>query len=225
VCDMKTLHRGKLATNPKIISVRPLTRDDLGVLVEKRPVQGVVKTFRDSHHRVARLVAAGLRPDEVALRSGYTNTRILTLKGDPAFQELVAQYRERVTEKFEEEVSSFFEVATANMLKAEVMLSDKIDEAIDANEFLPTKDLIAISEGRADRFGYPKQKSVTQTNINVDFASALEAAARRSGRSNVIDASPNAPAGNAPRPRVLSPSTPSANQMPQANIAGIRRRA
>lgn len=224
---MKTLHRGKLATNPKILAVRPLTRDDLSVLVEKRPAQGIVKTFRDSHHRIARLVASGIRNDQICLHGGVSITRLCTLRNDPAFAELVSQYRERVTEKFEEEVSSFFEVATSNMLKAEVMLGDKIDAAIESDEFLPTKDLIAISEGRADRFGYPKQKSVTQTNINVDFASALEAAARRSGRSNVIDAVPVSPARDiTSRPRVgLTPSLPAAQPTPQANVAGIRRRA
>lgn len=209
---MTTLHRGKIATNPKILAVRPLTRDDLLCLRDKRPPQGVVKTFRDSHHRVARLVASGLRPEDVVLRSGYTQTRILSLKNDPAFQELVAQYRSKVTQAFAEGITDFYEVATANMLKAEVMLSDKLDEAIDTGDLLPTKDLLAISRDAADRFGHPKKKVSQNTNVNVDFAAMLEATAKRSGRSNVIDATS----------KRLGPP---AQQMPPPSVAGIRRRA
>lgn len=223
-----TLHRGKLAIDPKIIEVRPLTRDDLLCLREKRPAQGVVKTFRDSHHKIARLVAAGLKPGEVALRAGITVSRVGSLKGDPAFIELVAQYRLKVDEAFVEGVGDYYEVATANMLKAEVMLSDKLDEAIDSGELLPTKDLLAISRDAADRFGHPKQKVSQNTNVNVDFAAMLEATARRSGRSNVIDgvSSRTSPSGaravgySADQPAKLVPSP-----TPSSDVAGIRRRA
>ena len=220
---MATLHRGKIATDPEILEVRPLTRDDLVVLRDKRAPQGVVKTFRDSHHKIARLVASGLRNEQVIVHAGISITRLMTLKDDPAFIELVSQYRERVTQSFVEEVSDFYEVATSNMLKAEVMLADKLDDAIISGEFLPTKDLLAISRDAADRFGHPKQKVTQNTNFNVDFASMLEKAAARSGRSNVIDAVPMRTVSG---PRNLTPpELSSAQPKPPADVAGIRRRA
>lgn len=221
---MKTLHRGKIATNPTILSVRPLTRDDLLVLRERRPPQGIVKVFRDSHHRVARLVASGLRNEDVLLRSGYSLQRLYTLSQDPAFQELVAQYREKVSAAFVEGVDEFYSVATSNMLKAEVQLSEKLDASIDSGEFLPTKDLLAISRDAADRFGHPKQKVTNNTNVNLDFASMLEKAAARSGRSNVIDAAPSRVVSGVQVPQVHA-SLPAPQLKPPPSVAGIRRRA
>lgn len=219
------LHRGKLATDPKILAVRPLTRDDLLCLKDKRPVQGIVKVFRDSHHKIARLVASGLKPGEVCARAGISMTRLMQLKGDPAFEELVSQYRKKVDEAFVEGVGDFYEVATSNMLKAEVMLADKLDDAINAGELLPTKDLLAISRDAADRFGYEKRKTNNNNNVNFDFAAMLEKAAFRSGRSNVIDARPIpksiASGVEAPHPQSL----PSPQPKPPPVVAGIRRRA
>lgn len=230
---MTVLHRGVIATNPKIIAMRPLTRDDLLCLRDKRPTH-TVKTFRDSHHRLARLCAAGLRYDQICLRGGISSTRLSSLKADPAFQELISSYRDKVNAAFVEAVDNFYEVSVASMMKAETMLSDKLDAAIEAGETLPTKDLLAITSDRADRFGYPKHKTSTNTNNNVDFAAMLEATARRSGRSNVIDASPSR-ASIGPK-AIESHATLSSAQpigvgnpgpvlKPVPSVAGIRRRA
>lgn len=225
MASLKTLHRGRIATDPTILAIRPLTRDDLACLRDKRPTQGICKVFRDNHHRVARLCAAGLPPSEVAARSGLTTTRVSQLRGDPAFEELVTGYREKVTEAFVESAEAFYEVATSNMLKAEVMLSDKIDAAIDSGEHLPTKDLLAISRDAADRFGFPKQKVSQNTNLNVDFATMLEKAAARSGRSNVIDASASSRLVSGPQGTSRPLSLPAAQPKPSPGVAGIRRRA
>jgi hypothetical protein len=80
----------------------------------------------------------------------------------------------------------------ANKLKAEVMLGDKLDAAIDGAEVMPTKDLLAISRDAADRTGHGKVQ--TNMNVNVDFASKLEAARRRSNAAR-IGAEPLAPSG------------------------------
>ena len=53
----------------------------------------VVKRLRDSHHAVARLMAAGLRPAEVSAQTGYALSRLSILQNDPAFMELLAFYR------------------------------------------------------------------------------------------------------------------------------------
>ncbi len=181
------LHRGKIATKPEILEVRPLTREDLGLILEKRvgedgrPIQGAAKRFRDSHHRVARLFASGLRPTEIVERSGYSYQRIHTLSTDPAFQELVAKYREKVDAEFVKNADAFYEVATSNMLKAEVQIADKLEQAEEDGVALPTRDLIAISRDAADRFGYGKRQ--TNLNVNADFASLLEKAIQRSGKT------------------------------------------
>ena len=179
-----TLQRGHIKPQtPEVFDFRVLSRADLTMLQEKRPV-ATIQTLKDSHHRVARAVAAGLRNDEVAKHCGISYNRVAMLKKDPAFTELVAHYRGLVTAEYVRSVDSFMEVATANMLKAAVMLSDKLDDAIEKNEFLPTRDLIAIHDTGADRFGYGKMHK--NLNVNVDFASQLEQARKRSAKARDV---------------------------------------
>ncbi len=203
-----TLRRGKMdpAQTPEVTNVRPLARADLSALLERRPVK-TLATIRDTHHRVARAVAAGLPTREVAEATGYSVSRVTMLKADPAFIDLVAHYRGLVTAEYIRSVDNYMEVATGNMLKAEVMLADRIDQAIEDNEPLPVSALIAITSDRADRFGYGKtQRNI---NLNVDFAAQLEAARKRSGRGQqpaprTIEGSPIPQSG--PRDHTVSPS-------------------
>lgn len=152
--------------------LRPPSADSSGA--------GILKRLRDPHHRVARLFAAGLRIGEIVERTGYSYQRISTLQRDPAFQELIALNREKVNAAFEREQDEYAKLATSNMLKAETQLAEKLEEAEENNEFLPTRDLIAISRDAADRFGYGKRQM--NLNVNADFASLLEKAIQRSGK-------------------------------------------
>lgn len=220
---MATLHRGKLATNPQIIEIRPLTRDDLACLKDRRPPLGATKTFRDWHHRIARFVAMGLRPGEVQRQAGISSARYCQYISDPAFQELVAQYRLKVDEEFTDASAELYETVAANTLNAELMIREQLEEAAAEGIPIPIKTLLTISRDGADRVGLPKQKVSTNTNFNFDFAAQLEKAAARSGRSNVIDAVPMRTVSG---PRVSSPPpASSALPKPPAVVAGIRRRA
>lgn len=185
------LHRAAIPKKYAIGPARELTREDLELLRETRAKVGTVKSFRDSHHRVARLYASGMRHQQVMEATGYSYTRITTLYGSPAFQELIAQYREKVNEAFVQGIDSYYEIATSNMLKAERMLADKLDAADELEETLPTRDLIAISRDAADRFGYGKKQ--TNLNVNVDFAAQLEKAIKRSGKTIDATSAPSIP--------------------------------
>lgn len=184
-----TLHRGKLARPPTILNVRALTRDDLMVLradrgETERAGGTIIQRFRDPHHRVARLVAAGLRNGEIAERSGMSYNRVSALRGSPAFEELVAKYRGKVNEAFEREQDEYAKLATGNMLKAERMISEKLEEHDENGTLPPVRELIAISRDAADRFGYGKRQ--TNLNVNADFAAMLEAARGRSTKAKDI---------------------------------------
>lgn len=223
---MTELHRGKLATNPKILAVRPLTRDDLACLGDKRPAQGVVKIFRHHHHRIARMAAMGLRPREIQAQAGIGVTRWVQLQQDPAFQELVAQYRNKVDEGFTDAATELYTAVAANTINAENLLSERLEKALDGDEDIPIKTLLAISRDGADRVGLPKQKVSQNTNVNLDFATMLEAAAKRSGRSNVIDAVPTraVSGGTGGLPSGLK-SVPLSKPAPTQVAGLIRRRA
>src|SRR5882724_1517824 len=195
------LHRGKISTKPEILSVRPLTREDLALIPEKRePIHGIVRRFRDPHHRVARLFASGLRVGEVVERSGYSYNRVKTLHDDPAFQQLIAKYREKVDSAFIANADEFYDLATANMRKAETMIAERLEKAEEEDIDLPLKTLVDISGDRMDRFGYGKRQ--TNLNVNADFASLLEKAIQRSGKTIEANA---APGNSLTPPRSLPP--------------------
>jgi len=183
-----TLHRGKLARTPKVLSVRPLTREDMAVLQAPRPPQNRPKAMREAHHRLARMVAAGFRIEEILRLTGYSYNRLLQLRKDPAFEELITQYRGKVDESWARSLDEFHETSTSNMLRAERMIEQKLDLAEETEELPSLRDLMALTSDRADRFGYSK-KSI-QRNENLDFAAMMEQIARASGKSNVIDAKP-----------------------------------
>jgi len=180
-----TLRRGRNAGQPpssfKVIGVRDLTRADLSRLLVKRDTAApLIKRLRDPHHLLARLIASGLTQVDAGARAGYSYNRVCQLMADPTFKNLVATYRGQATEAWRENVDTFFELAHSNMLKAERQLAEKLEAAEEQEEFLPTRDLIAISRDAADRLGYGKHSK--QTNVNVDFAAMLEKAIARSGK-------------------------------------------
>lgn len=207
------LTKGAIPKKRNILSVRELVRDDLEVLREKRAAMPTNR-FRDPHHRVARLYAAGLRTFEVQQRCGYSISRLQVLSADPAFQELVASYREKVNEAFVREQDEFYELATSNMIKAETQIAEHLEQAEENGELVPLRSLIALRADSADRLGYGKKQ--TNLNVNVDFAAQLEKAIKRSGVT-IDGVSPH------PTPGAARLESPQADEQPHP--VPIRRRA
>lgn len=202
------LRRGKLteAAVAEVSDIRELKRADLTVLAMPRPAQQL-QTLRDTHHRVARAVAAGLRNDEVCVLTGFSLSRVSVLKADPTFMELVAHYRGVITAEYAQ-CDPVIDYLKGNALKAAAMLSDKLDAAAEKDEFLPTRDLLGIAELGFDRTGYGKVNK--NVNINVDFAAQLEAARKRTAaaRPQLIEATA---APLAPRSASGDPDVPPAS--------------
>lgn len=157
-----------------------LVAADLERLKQPRFVASTPQKLRDSHHMIARLAAAGLRPFEIEQKTTYSRVRIIQLLASPAMEELVAQYRKKVDDTFVESVDKYVELATGNMLAAERHIADRIAELDEQGELLEVRTALAISRDAADRFGYGKKSQVT--NLNVDFAAQLERAIARSGK-------------------------------------------
>lgn len=235
-----TLHRGRIARDPTILNVRSLTRDDLMVLREPGRSHNpdyaggsVIERFRDPHHRLARLIAAGLSNGEIAGRTGMSHSRISQHRNSPAFEDLIAKYRGKVDAAFEREQDEYAKLATGNMLKAESMLAEKLEEHEENGTLPPVRELIAISRDAADRFGYGKRQ--TNLNVNADFASMLEAARKRSAGANakVIEGSvsPSPPPAVTAVAQPLSPQSgpvavsPAMVPAQHPSLPLIRRRA
>lgn len=221
------MHKGPVAKPIPIGQPEPLIAADLERLKEQRYAPSTPQKLRDSHHMIARLRASGLRNFQIAERMGYSVVRVTALLSSPAMEELIAQYRVKVDEAFVENTDAFFELATSNMLAAERHIRDQIDQLDEAGELLPVRTALAISRDAADRFGYGKKSQ--QTNINVDFASALEKAIARSGKGPVIEG----PTTQAQHPPVsVSPPLPRStversvpSAPPPSTLPPLRRRA
>lgn len=219
---------GKEAKPRYITEVRELTRTDLERLVEPRhaphPSMNIQRT-RNSHHRVAMLAAMGLSNTQIAERTGRSVNGVGYLLKAPAMVSLIEEYRREVTNRALESVDEFYTLATRNMLAAERHISDRIAELDEADELLSIKDALAIRADTADRFGYGKNKTVV--NVNADFASALEAAIRRSGKtqevSNVIDLKATTATATSPVAQLGAPQEPSA-ELPSVDPIPFKRR-
>lgn len=169
----------------KVLEVRSLTRADLEFL-RQPAAKTSIKTLKDSHHRLARLVAIGKNNLEIASDTGFSLGRISQLKQDPAFMNLVADYRKDVNDIWRDHVDHMAELAVGNMVKAERHISDALDAADEPDAPpIPLRDLARITADRMDRFGYGKHN--TTTNINVGFAAKLEAAIYRSRKTIEVD--------------------------------------
>lgn len=158
---------------PKVIAVRAMVPSDLQYLRE-RSYRTRIRKLSESHHNMARLLAAGLTNREVAARLGYTESRICVLKADPSVAELIRSYQADIHASWREHVDSMHEMAVHNMIAAERMIGEKLETAEETGELPPMRDLLSITADRMDRFGYGKHN--TSTNINVGFAGKLEAA-------------------------------------------------
>ena len=167
--------QGRPAASPSIDEVRELTVEEVRTMPRGR-VPARTTALRDTHHLLARLIAMGLRSSEVAERSGYSLTAIGILKADPAFQELIANYREVVTTEFREATDEYFSMAASVRVSAIRLIKDRLDGA--EPEDIPLNQLTAIHADLADRTGYPKRRE--SINLNMDFAERLEAATKRS---------------------------------------------
>src|SRR6266568_5314010 len=136
---------------PSIERGRSLERADLAAPKGREPA---VKRFRESHHRVARLFAMGLRPFQVAEATGYTLVRISILRKDPAFQDLVARYAADVNDEWKQEVSGYYEnLNKVRDITARMML-DQLVDADEVGEILPLRQLAGIHSDAADRTGF-----------------------------------------------------------------------
>jgi len=139
--------------------------------------------------------------------------------------DLVAHYRSMIDAEWVGQ-DTVIEYMKTNALKAQAMISDKLDAAAEANEFLPTRDLLGIAELGLDRTGYGKVNK--NVNVNVDFAANLEAARRRSERarevrpvieSTAVPVVPTVPRSgegnqtNAPQRSVSAPPSPRFRRM------------
>lgn len=172
---------GRPAKAVSVEVVRELTQADL-MLVGTGPTRPTtLKKLRDSHHAVARLIAEGKTNAEIGTETGYGQSRISTLKGDPAFQELIASYRK--------DVDAAKSVAFAGTLeKMSTIHNDFLDELQDRLDTQPetmsTDTILDAVKLLADRTGFGAQSRTMNVNVNVDLAERIALGRQRAARAS-----------------------------------------
>jgi len=173
-----------------VFEVRPLTEADLrGGFA---PRYGAVQVIRDRHHAMARMLAAGMRPREIATALGCSTQSVQVLSRDPALIELVAEYRVEVDAEQQPQIDESIRTMTRIRLKSLQELDGMLDQSIETGNPLPPRVLLSMAEFASDRTGFAKRTE--HVNFDGDMATKLEFAIRRS--TKVIEARPNPqPAG------------------------------
>jgi len=127
-----------------------------------------LKAIRNTHHRLAQLLAAGMDETRAARLCNYSPHRVSVLKSDPAFAELLTYYASKVEEEFDD----FVTAASSLSLDFLGELQRRLDETPDA--FKPSELLEAVRT-LADRSGHGPQSSTKSTvdlrSINANMSS------------------------------------------------------
>jgi hypothetical protein len=142
-----------------------------------------LKRLRDSHHAVARLMAAGYRDVEIAVMTGYCQSRLSILKNDEAFKGLLGFYREQ-----SRELAASVQDRMNNLLLDTLSVAqDRMDDAPDSFTHGEIHDLMRLL---ADRTGNGPS-SRTNIDVRIGLADKLEAARQKMlNATAIVDVTP-----------------------------------
>lgn len=155
--------RGRRSTAATPVVVRELTEADVKKLwtlqggdlkSEPRPVA----KLKHAHHMLARLMASGVPAAECHLQTGYSISRQSILKGDPAFQELIAYYKTQIEEKF----TLVHERLAALSMDVAAELQERLEVA---PEGFSNNELNSLLQTALDRTGHGPTSSVNHSGL------------------------------------------------------------
>lgn len=194
--------RGRRPHSQSAAKVRDLTEADIDVLWETPP--GGIKSepstllkIRNTHHKLAELLAQGVKQVEISSITGYSQSYISTIQNDPAFQNLVSYYEKQTEALF---VDRAERMASLHTLSTEI-LQERLTE--DPESFTQ-RELIELMKEVSDRTGHGPQSRSVNVNVNVDLAARLASARARVEGSE----------GSPKEPALLS--GPSSSSMPDS---------
>lgn len=150
-----------------------------------------IKRIRETHHRLAQMLASGMDHVTAAQLTGYTPTRIHQLQADPAFQELLTHYATNIATETADDTVAFIKRATG--LSSDILA--EIQSRLDENpEAFTITTLIDTLKAVADRAGLaPVNKTVSKVDVNVNLGDRLKLARERAnaaiieGQARVIE--------------------------------------
>lgn len=129
-----------------------LSQADLNTLALRRPETGErapLRSIRQSHHMLARLLADDVAVVDISAVLGYSPSHIRILQDDPSVQELVAHYRARSEMERADLHTQVQAVAQAALIE----LRDRLDDPEKVKE-ISESVLIKLMESGLDRTGH-----------------------------------------------------------------------
>lgn len=176
---------GRVSTDWTLVHTRNLTVEDLQAAetMSRHVPQAPLKRLHERHHRIAQMLAAGVKKIAIAAELGVTPSAIIILRDDPTFCELVEYYRQNIEARF---LDANEQMAGLNK---DVILELRARLEEDAEKF-SVGQLTTLMTVTADRTGNgPSSRS--EVNITVGLADRLAEARRRIAERRTIDITPN----------------------------------
>lgn len=181
--DLDSLSRpGRKAKVFTAAIARDLVPADMALLASRSVQPAPLKKITERHHTVARMLASGLKPGEVAVATGYDAARISILQQTPAFRDLVAFYSDAKDHIFADTFQQLAGLAKDVVLELRDRLEDRPEEFTNGM-------LLEIATKTLDRSGHGPTSTQQNLNVNVTLGTRLEAARARA-RAALLDITP-----------------------------------
>lgn len=170
------LSPGRKAEPVEFGATEELSRADVAALASAdRPAEvPTIKRLSDRHHQLAKLLAAGIPPGQAANMTNYEPARVSVLQATPAFQELVAHYKEVKVDPSFDAILSHMSGLT---LDAIVELRERMEDPEKAAG-ISVGQLLEIIKVNADRTGRGPTSNVNHSHTH-DMGDKIAAARER----------------------------------------------
>jgi hypothetical protein len=149
---------------------------DLGPGESPAPKPAQVLRIRDSHHRIAMLVAKGYAAEEVSAMTGTGLSRIYTLARDPSFKELVRFY-----------LNADGDVHRDLMVKMEDIARDAFEELHtrlqEQPDTLTPEFVLDLAKVSADRAGFAPVQRTINKSLHMTIGARYDRAESRTTKS------------------------------------------
>lgn len=155
-----------------ILEGRPLSDEELAVLETNRGIAAPqIKSIRQTHRRLAQLLAVGTPDSAAASIVGLHPSRVSILKADPAFQALMSTYnthKEQLTLSLLDKLSDLSHIA----------LDELRDRLLDDPEKISNNQLMELLTESLDRLGHSPTQKIAVAHVDIEELRRSASAAR-----------------------------------------------
>ncbi len=162
----------RTATQVSILEGRPLTDEELEILNANRGISAPgIKSIRQTHRRLAQLLAVGTPDGAAASIVGLHPSRVSILKSDPAFQALMAtyhQHQEQITLSLMDKLGDI----------SHSVMDEIRDRLLEEPEKISNSQLLELLTESLDRLGHSPTQKIAVAHVDISELRRNATAAR-----------------------------------------------